>query len=478
MNRLTQHLPRAAQLLGNALVLAALASCGGGDGVVGSGGTGISAGLAVGTVNGFGSVIVDGVAYDNRSAPVLSEIAPGQDAVAEVKLGDRVAIEDQTAGVASVVRLEAALSGSVTSAASEGRFTMLGQTVAINTSGAAGPITQLGGGYALASDLRVGDRVEVHGVLVGQADSYRIQATRIDKLAAAPAYLRVTGLVSHLGSDGTFSLGALTVDASGAGILPASTSLANGQTVTVLALPGLLTPPHDGSQRLNAAQVRILELQSRSLEDALSGSVTHLDAAARTLTLGGVRVDYSAATLSPPATTLADGQYVVVRGTPSSTGTLAASSLSIRDAGSDSEAALRGNLRGYVAATGRFFVRDVGVDASGASVQGCPAAGLADGQFVVVQGAVSSAGVVAQKVQCEAEPADAEVERDGLAGAVDIAAAAFTLTTESGSTVSVSWTATTYFGGVTPQTLSGKVVQVEGSLVGGRLVAAKIKVGD
>jgi len=55
--------------------------------------------------------------------------------------------------------------------------------------------------------------------------------------------------------------------------------------VTVLALPVLPTPPHEGSQRLNAAQVRILELQSRSLEDALSGSVTHLDAVARTLSL-------------------------------------------------------------------------------------------------------------------------------------------------------------------------------------------------
>jgi len=177
-------------------------------------------------------------------------------------------------------------------------------------------------------------------------------------------------------------------------------------------------------------------------------------------------------------TTLADGQYVVVRGTPSSTGALAASSLSIRDAGSDTEAALRGNVRGYVAATQRFFVRDVGVDASGASLQGCPAVGLTDGQFVVVQGALSSSGVVAQKVQCEAEPADAEVERDGVAGAVDLAAASFTLTTGSGSAVSVTWNTTTYFGGVTPQTLSGKAVQVEGSLVGGRLMAAKIKAGD
>jgi hypothetical protein len=41
-------------------VAASLGSCEGG-GVVGSGGTGRAAGITVGTVNGFGSVIVDGL---------------------------------------------------------------------------------------------------------------------------------------------------------------------------------------------------------------------------------------------------------------------------------------------------------------------------------------------------------------------------------------------------------------------------------
>ena len=78
--------------------------------------------MAVGTVNGFGSVIVDGVSFDNRNAPVVREIAPGQDVVAEVKLGDRVAVQYERAGVASQVRVEAALEGIVSSSVSQGQL--------------------------------------------------------------------------------------------------------------------------------------------------------------------------------------------------------------------------------------------------------------------------------------------------------------------------------------------------------------------
>ncbi len=465
--------------LAAALALAALASCGG-EGVVGSGGTGISTGMAVGTVNGFGSVIVDGVVYDQRGAAVVSEVAPGRDAVAEVKLGDRVAVEYEVVGVASVVRVDAAMSGAVASAVSKGEFSMLGQTVSINTSGAAGPITQFGGGYGQASDLRAGDPIEVHGVLVRQTGATRIQATRIDKLATAPAYLRVTGLVSDLSTGGaaTITLGALTVETTGAAVVPASSSLAKGQTVTVLALPNTLTAPSASTWRLRAAQIRIRELRSGGLDDSISGSVSHLDTLARTLTLGSVLVNYSAAAVTPAASALANGQYVLARGRVGADGTLAASSLTIRDAGSDTEAELRGNIRNFDAATGRFIVRDVLVDPTGAKLEGCPAAGLADGLFVEVEGALGSTGVAARKIKCEDEPSDASVEREGVASGVDVAAMSFSLAQKKGEAVSVRWTSTTYFGGVTPKSLDGKKVNVEGSLVGGVLVASKIKADD
>ncbi len=478
MKRRTHFLQRAGSALAALCTVLAVASCGG-DGVVGSGGTGSPLGMAVGTVNGFGSVIVDSVSYDDRGAAAVEEVAPGRDAVSEVKLGQRVAVQYEVAGVASVVRVEAAVAGAVASVVSATQFSVLGQTVTINGNGAAGPITQFGGGYSQGSDLRVGDAIEVHGVQVRQGDSNRIQATRVDKLAAAPAFLRVTGLVSQLGAAGAtrFALGALTVEAADASILPAATALANGQSVSVLALPDTLATTGAGAWRVQAAQVRIRELRGEGLDDYVSGSIAHLDPLARTLTLGSLRVDYSAASM-PPAATLADGQYVLVRGRVGTDGSLRASSLTIRDTAADTEAELRGNITGYDTVTGRFSVRDVNVDASHATREGCPATGLANGLFVEVEGSLSGTGVVASKLHCEAEPSDAKVEREGVASAVDIAAMSFSIVREHETAVSVRWTSTTYFGSVTPQTLSGKKVHAEGVFVGGVLVASKVKLED
>jgi hypothetical protein len=63
-------------------------------------------------------------------------------------------------------------------------------------------------------------------------------------------------------------------------------------------------------------------------------------------------------------------------------------------------------------------------------------------------------------------------------GRIGRAGKAFSLVTEHGDSVSVRWTETTYFGGLTPQTLSGAKVQVEGVLSGTTLNASKIKGGD
>lgn len=483
MKRPTRLRERAWPGLALLLTLAVAASCGGGagEGVVGSGGTGVSAGLAIGTVNGFGSVIVDGVSYDNRTAPVVAEIAPGQDVVAEIKLGNRVSVDYEAMGVARLVRVEAALSGALTSAVSKGQFAMLGQTVVVNSSGASGPITQFGGGYGQAADLHVGDAVEVNGVLVRRDDGYLVQATRIDKLASAPAYLRVTGLVSELGAEGAmqFALGALSVDARDAPALPASTALANGQMVTVLALPQTLKVPSAGTWRLQAAQIRIRELPGgSSVDDYVSGSISHLDAQARTMSLGSLRVNYAAAVLAPAMVTLANGQYALVRGKVGADGALVASTVTIRDGASDSEAELRGNVVAYDAVSGGFSVRGVTVDASGAKFEDCPAAGLADGVYVEIEGSLSSTAVLARKVHCESEPAGASVEREGVAQAVDVAGMSFSLAREHGAAVKVRWTATTFFGGVQPQSLAGKSVHVEGSLVGDVLVASKVKHDD
>lgn len=483
MNLLEHGRKSAARRLGALIAAAALAACGGGDGVVGSGGTGSPLGVTIGTVNGFGSVIVDGQRFDDRSAPVVTEVAPGIDANAEARLGDRVTVEYGTPGVARVVRVEAALIAGIDAVTAPGRFSALGQAVAVNTDGALGPITQFGGGYAQPADLRAGDAVEVHGLLLRQGGKVQIQATRVDRLVSLPAYLRISGLVDGLesGAAPAFALGALKVGIAGASVLPAGVALANGQAVTVLALAAGVTAPAPGAWAVQAAQVRVGEsgaLGGDGPEDSISGSVALLDAAARTFSLGSLRVDYSAAALSPVGWTPGAGQYVLVQGAVGATGTLLASSVALRDTGSDSEAELRGNITDYDAATQRLSVRGVAVDAAAAVLEDCPADGLANGLYVDIEGAMGSQAVVAKKVHCEDEPADASVEREGIADAVDASAQRFSLALEHDAPLPVRWSATTYFEGVTPANLAGRKVQVEGHVVDGVLEARKVKGED
>lgn len=459
-------------------LIAVVASCGGG-GVIGSGGTGRAAGLTVGTVNGFGSVIVDGLVYDNRAAPVVSETAPGVDAISEIRLGHRVSVEYQTVGVASLIRVEAAVIGTVATVISPGVFSVLGQTVTANTNGSVGPITQFGGGYALASDVRAADPIEIHGVLVRRNGSYTIQATRIDKLAAVPTYVRVTGVASSVGTagPGMLNLAALSVDTSASTIVPNGSVLVEGQAVTVLALPSALTKLAGGGLQLKAAQARVRQLGVGDLDDYVSGSLSHLDTSAKTFALGSLVVHYANAAVSPAGAALTDGVYVLARGTRAADGSLTATTVTLRNTGSDEESELKGNISGYVAATKRFVVRGVSVDASAALIQGCPATGLADGLFVEVHGGLVSTGVMAKTLECEIEPSGSTVERTGVASAADTATRTFTLTRSSGP-ISVTWSDNTFFSGVTPQTLNGKTVQVEGQLNGAVLNASKVELED
>ena len=69
--------------------------------------------------------------------------------------------------------------------------------------------------------------------------------------------------------------------------------------------------------------------------------------------------------------------------------------------------------------------------------------------------------------------------RKGRARAVNTAQRTFTLADGQGAAVTARWADTTFFGnGLTPATLSGKTIDVQGSFVGTVLMATKIKLDD
>lgn len=454
---------------------AALALLAAGCGGVGSGGTGISPDVAQGTVNGFGSVIVDGDRFDDSQVATFEEDAPGDQTRTEVLLGERVELEADATGALTRLRVDAALVGAVDRVDSPAGFTVLGQAVTINSDATRGPVTQFAGGYTGLATMRAADAVEVHGFIVRSAGGVAIQATRVERRAALPAYLKLTGLAGALDASG-FQLGSLRILTASATVLPAGATLAEGRVVSVLApLASVLGTPGAPTQ-VDAAQLRIRSAGSAGDDVRISGVIGLFNAASARFDLGGTTVNAVGADIRPDGASLADGLYVQARGTMQRDGSVRADSVQIRDGRSEAEAELKGNVAGLDLATLRFSVRGVAVDASTAEIESCPRGGLAEGQFVDIEGALGATGVIAKSVHCEDEPQDATVERKGTAGSVDAAASRFTLTPRSGAPIVVRWTETTYFKRVTPATLAGQPVEVEGKLVDGVLVAQQVEV--
>lgn len=478
---------RWAQSLATLVSLAVLTACGG---AVGSGGTGAPLSVSAGTVTGFGSIIIDGARFDDRGASVRVETEPGQSVIAEVKLGQQVEADFEVDGVAKAVRIEAQVLGTVSEVLPDG-MKLLGQTVFVNAAPASGPVTQFAGGYARLADVKAGDVVEIHGVSTLRGTTYAIQATRAEKKPFLPAYLRVASVVSGLAAAGAsraFMLGELMVDGTNANLSPEGRALANGQTVVVLAKPNALQPLQGGGLRLSANQIRIKERLNGPLLAYLGGVVTQYDAAATTFMLGGIKVNFATATVVPSGRTLANGQYVQVRGSFASDGSLVAGQAKIRDGRDEPEAELKGTLTGFDSASRSFMIRDVNVDAGDAQFEGCPANGLSNGLFVEVNGSLSASGVLAQKVHCEAgEPVGAIVERKGVVSdvrIVDSSSGSFMLAPSGtlaggGPLLSVQWNAQTFFRNLAADSsLNGKTVEVEGVINGSTMLATKIKAED
>lgn len=194
----------------------ALVACGGGGGgnqVAGIDRTGNPvAKSAVGTVTGFGSIIVNGVTYNTDNATFTIDGNPGSQS--DLNVGDVVVVTAtvDSAGnaTATSVIFDDVVEGAISSIDSAAEtLTVLGQLVRI------GPETSFDDSVPQGSlaGLRVGDVIEVTGFrnAVGE-----IEATRIE-LEGPGGDSEVTGIVTNLDTAAsTFMIAGLTVDYSGA----------------------------------------------------------------------------------------------------------------------------------------------------------------------------------------------------------------------------------------------------------------------
>lgn len=376
-----------------AVLAAWLAACGGGGGDgVGSSGTGFGASL--GSISGFGSVIVEGTRYDDSAATVTIERDPSAPAAAtsgDLRLGMQV--EVRYAGTAArSVAAAAEVVGPFGSATADGLI-VAGQTVRIAAAGA--PLPTVLDGFSAVSELAATDWLEVHG----QRDAAGvIQATRVERLdAGTTQYTRVSGPVTGDATTGSFQIAGLTIGLSpSTRRVPAGAVPAAGSRVTVWSPGG----PSRGVLSANVLVVRGAVALDESAPASAGGVVTGLDRTTQRFRLAGVTVDASAATfVGGTAASLSNGDQVRVAGTATAGVLKAAQVTQIKDAASAPEVEITATITDYVSSAS-FRLRGTPVDASGAGVtfSGGTAANLVDGTLVKVEGRAAGGVLVATKV--------------------------------------------------------------------------------
>ncbi len=292
-----------------ACIAAILAGCGGG----GTGGTSTTSTFASGPIQGLGSIIVNGVRFDDSSASVASDDDDNNEVhkSGDLKVGmvvtvqgDAITTDDSGArrSKASEVHFGSELVGPAQSISRNaggltGTFSVLGQLVTVDKSTTFDD--SLSGGVA---GLAGGTVVEVHGLFDSAKTTYT--ATRVEAKSSAGEF-KIRGTVSALNKDAkTFKIGDKTISYDPA---TAPSTLADGQIVRVKVQK---TPDANGN--LVAIRIKSGERKVEDHDEAeIKGAVSNIGTNGTTFDVNGQAVDASKVTNLP---TLKAGDFVEVEG--------------------------------------------------------------------------------------------------------------------------------------------------------------------
>lgn len=312
MNRLPSGASRPAFRLGLgslvlASVLALFAGCAGGDGSdgVGSGGTGT---YSQGPITGFGSIIVNGVRFDDSVATVIDDDDVPRSR-SDLRLGMIVEVEGGAvrteasgrAATANRVRFGSALVGPVASVdVAAGTLAVLGQTVRVG----AGTVVddRLAGGLAALAAGRV---VEVHGLY--DVANARFVATRIEPAPVGAAW-QVRGPVASVDTAArVLRIGPAAFAYAGASAVPAA--LAAGDIVRLRLRD---EPDAPGRYRVDAFLAGVRAPEDRDSGE-IEGTITAFTSTTR-FRVGALTVDASGAAFPDGTAGLRAGARVEVEG--------------------------------------------------------------------------------------------------------------------------------------------------------------------
>lgn len=351
-----------------------VAACGG----VGTGGTGS---FASGPITGFGSIIVDGVRFDETSALIEDDADQPRDRDA-LRLGtvvevDSGAVRDGEAA-ASRVRIVSVLIGRVEATATDA-LVVNGLNVRLNANTAIDD--RFVGGVA---GIAVGRVVEVHGFAMG-GSAGELLATRVEGADAAAAF-KIRGVVWALDQAArTFRIGTQLF------AYPAQVSgrneLREGAFVRVLTATA-----RDAQGRWPVTLIAGVAPPADRAEARAEG-VINAYASAASFEVGGLTVDASAASIEGGP--LAAGLRVEVEGAVQA-GVLVARKVEVKDEDGDDEIEMRGVIATVdpVARTFSFNGRREPVSFAAADIvfENGSVTDLAPGRRVLAVGTLSADG--------------------------------------------------------------------------------------
>jgi len=476
--------------MGVSLCLALVACGGGSDGSsvntsnllsgVGTGGTG----LAEGTVTGFGSVIVDGIEYDDANAAIGQDDGTGATINTDLKLGQRVKLTlNADNSVASVAVLPQLVGMADTAPDASGNLQVMRQWVRLSGAVLAG--------FGSAG-ISAGDLLEIHGswVLDNQLACYVLIASRIEKLSAQPALLQLSGVVQTL-TGSAFRINSATGFVIQAASLPAGVAI--GHWVRVWTTPTAWKGV--SSNTLQASRVVDGTLTADILSDQtlqLSGMVANYNSASRTVEVQGTRVQLDPS-LQLDEQALARGAFVSLAVRRSGVGLVAGSGTQRGAVGTASDWGQSVTLKAitnsidWLSDPVLLTVRGVSVTAAAATLSASCRQAIPNTDIMVdVTGRWSQSAntVVASQVQCTATASmgqgaspHAITMRSGVVTQLNLSTRTFSLQTTQ-SVVTVQWDQQTFFAdgfNTHPESLTDQRVEVEGVNQTGMLRARTIK---
>jgi len=324
----------------------ALPSCGGGgsDGVAGvdTGGTGS---FSIGSIVGFGSVIVNGVRFEDNAARVGDDDG-GVLTANDLRLGMVVRVQGGaiTAGsgdvlpsaTATSIVVESQIKGPVESKSGTDTLVVFGQTVKVNAATVFDGVT--------FATIAVGNVLEVSGF----ADAAGVTtASRIER-EGSPSEFKVRGVIANLSTaNSTFQIGTATFNFAAAGVRLPATPLANGQFVRVRT-----TTTRNASGQWVVNRIDLREAVEDRGEAEIEGILVQNGAL---LQVNGITIDTSrlgAGFVAPV------GQKVEVKGQLAN-GVLVASLIKLEDANQGSQVDVRGSASAVDKTAQTLVVRGV-----------------------------------------------------------------------------------------------------------------------